>query len=75
MKYDIGLYAKNWPSILGAPNSMSSGRVITYIFQFKTYTTKSARPLGVKGLGPILAFWPITSEDFEPLTQRNWPGL
>jgi hypothetical protein len=29
-----------------------------------------ARPLGVKWLGPIWSFWPITSEDFKPLTQR-----
>jgi hypothetical protein len=28
-----------------------------------------ARPLGVKGLGPISAFWPITSKDFKPLAQ------
>jgi hypothetical protein len=31
-------------------------------------------PLGVKGLGPISAFWPITSEDFKPLTQRIGPA-
>jgi hypothetical protein len=31
-----------------------------------------ARPLGVKGLGPIWAFWPITSEGIKPLTQ--WIG-
>ena len=35
MKYDIGPEAKNWPSILGAPNLTSLGRVITYIFQIK----------------------------------------
>ena len=54
MKHDIGPEAKNWPSILGAPNSTSSGRVITYNFLIeKIHTTKSAHPLGVKGLGPI----------------------
>jgi hypothetical protein len=36
----------------------------------KNHTTKSARPIGVKGLGLIRAFWPITSEDFKPLTQQ-----
>jgi hypothetical protein len=35
MKYDIGPEAKNWPSILVAPNLTSLGRVITYIFQIK----------------------------------------
>jgi hypothetical protein len=40
----------------------------------KIHTTKSARPLGVKGLGPISAFWPITNEDFKPLTQRIGPA-
>ena len=39
-------------------------------FDLKIHTTKSARPLGAKGLGLILAFWPITSEVFKPLTQR-----
>jgi hypothetical protein len=32
-----------------------------------------AWPLGVKGLGPISTFWPITSEDFKPLTRRIGP--
>jgi hypothetical protein len=41
VKYDIGPEAKNWPSILSAPNSTSSCCV------------KLVRPLGVKGLGPI----------------------
>jgi hypothetical protein len=53
---------------------MSSGRVITYIFWLKNHTTKSARPLGLKGLGRIWAFWPITSEDFKPLTQQIGPA-
>jgi hypothetical protein len=39
-------------------------------FYQKIHTTKSAWPLGVKKLGPISAFWPITSEDFKPLSQR-----
>jgi hypothetical protein len=39
MKYDIGPEAKNWPSILGAPNSTSLGCVITYIFYLKIHTT------------------------------------
>ena len=42
----------------------------------KNHTTISTWPLGVKGLGPIGAVWPITSEGFKPLTQQtNWPGL
>ena len=32
MKYDISPQAKNWASILDAPNAMSSGCVITHIF-------------------------------------------
>jgi hypothetical protein len=45
-----------------------------HIFNLKNKTTKSAQPLSVKGLGPILAFGPITSEDFKPLTQRIGPA-
>ena len=40
----------------------------------KNHTTKSAGPLGVKGLGSIWAFWPITTiVNFKPLTQRIGP--
>jgi hypothetical protein len=38
-------------------------------FDIKIHITKSAWPLGVKGLGPISAFWPITSGNVKPLTQ------
>jgi len=34
------------------------------------YYTKIGWPLGIKGLGLILGFCPITSEDFWPLTQQ-----
>jgi hypothetical protein len=44
-----------------------------YLIQ-KKHTTKSARPLDVKKLGPISAFQPITSEDFKPHTQRAGPA-
>jgi hypothetical protein len=40
----------------------------------KMLTTKSAPPLGGKGLGPVWAFWPITSEDLKPLTPRIGPA-
>jgi hypothetical protein len=50
MKYDIGLHAKNWPPILGAPNSTSSGRVITYIHQLKISYHQIGPPSRCKGL-------------------------
>jgi hypothetical protein len=43
-------------------------------FDEKIHTTKSTWPFGVKRLGPISTFWPITSEDFKPLTRRNIPA-
>jgi hypothetical protein len=49
---------------------MSSGHVKPCIFYYKIHTTKSAQPLGVKGLGLISTFWPIASENFKPYTQR-----
>ena len=39
-------------------------------FDKKIHTTKLTKPLGVKKLEMISAFWPITSEDFKPLPQR-----
>jgi hypothetical protein len=39
----------------------------------KNHTTESAWPLGVKWLGPISAFRPITSENLKPLTQQIGP--
>jgi len=40
----------------------------------KIYCTKLTRPLDVKGLGPILRFPPIRSEDFWPLIQQIGPA-
>ena len=45
-----------------------------HFFDQKCHTTQWAWPLGAKGFGPILAFWPITSEEFKPLTQQVGPS-
>jgi hypothetical protein len=71
VKYDIGPEAN---SILGALIQQAWDVSWHTFFKSKNHTNKLARPLGVKGLGPIWAFWPITSEDFKPLTQRIGPA-
>jgi hypothetical protein len=77
VKYDIGPKAKNCPSTLGAPNSTSLGHVITYIFllEKKNHTTKSTRPLGVKGVGTDLNLFANHKRRFQASYTTNQPSL
>jgi len=50
MKSDIGPYAKNWPSIFGAPNSTSSGHVRSRLFQLKLSVHKIGSASWCKGV-------------------------
>ena len=43
------------PSFLGAPNSTSSGRVITYVFQLKKSYHQIGPPSRWKGVGTDLS--------------------
>ena len=75
MKYEIGSEAKNWPSILGAPNSTSSGRVITYNFLLK----KSYHQIGIacrcKGVETDLSRLTNHQRRFQASYTTDWRGL